>query len=223
MFRELAFLFFVLFIPFCTLSPPPSHPSVKAASYLRSQLNPTLGPLRESPETALDVHWLLIDNQLAVWALKASGNESFAADLQFAIDAHHPPPQVTRIPAAASRGQRSQTPLRMAPKDHVQRDTDLLCQSSSRTETAERNTHDLSSSLSLASSSVYRLRPQLRRTVSILRFRKHDAVCYPTSCSNPLPLPMHSWHSPDWAWAAITTGKWFELCRRVREMRHLML
>lgn len=92
MFRELAFLCFLLFLPFCTLGPPPSHPSVKAASYLRSQLNPALDLLREFPETAPDVHWLLTDNQLAVWSLDAAGDASFSAALQTAIDAHSPPP-----------------------------------------------------------------------------------------------------------------------------------
>jgi hypothetical protein len=62
-----------------------------AVAYLSGELDPSLGLLREAPVAAPGRHWLLTDNQLAVWALEAAGEEELAARIEAAIAAHAPP------------------------------------------------------------------------------------------------------------------------------------
>ncbi len=67
----------------CTAAPPPPSPSPVAGldaaiesglAFLRTQYNPALRLLRESPVVAPDRHWLATDNQLASYALRTAGN-----------------------------------------------------------------------------------------------------------------------------------------------------
>lgn len=58
------YLLIALILSACAM--PPASPAV---SYLRAQYNPDTGLLRESPETAPNVHWIQTDNRLCIWAL----------------------------------------------------------------------------------------------------------------------------------------------------------
>jgi hypothetical protein len=62
----------------------------RAVTYLVNEQDSSLGLLREAPVAAPDKHWLLTDNLLAVWALKAAGEDEFAARIEAAIAAHAP-------------------------------------------------------------------------------------------------------------------------------------
>jgi hypothetical protein len=73
----------------------PTDPAAEAAvrravTYLANELDASLGLLREAPQAAPDKHWLLTDNQLAVWALEAAGEEQLAARIEAGIAAHAP-------------------------------------------------------------------------------------------------------------------------------------
>jgi len=51
-------------------------------TYLRSEYNPEVGLIRESPETAPATFWLAVDNLLASHALQAAGAHDLAVDLK---------------------------------------------------------------------------------------------------------------------------------------------
>lgn len=58
----------------------------KAIAYLHHEYNPTVGLIRESPETAPDKHWLMTDNWLAAIALDRVNDTEFAAHIYTTLE-----------------------------------------------------------------------------------------------------------------------------------------
>lgn len=88
--RLLRFFLFCLYsltLIGCLSQPVVNQKSVETAiagavAYLHHEYNPTLGLIRESPETAPDKHWLMTDNWLAATALYRVNDTEFAAQIQ---------------------------------------------------------------------------------------------------------------------------------------------
>ncbi len=68
-------------------TPASLQPSIQqAVAYLASEYDPDIGLIRESPITAPDRYWLATDNRLAVYALRAAGDEDLAGIIEESID-----------------------------------------------------------------------------------------------------------------------------------------